>query len=276
MEKEIYEIEINETGKFLERPNRFICEAELSDGKIVTAHVHDSGRIKELLYKGNSVSLRKAKDTSKRKTEWDLISAKAEDGEDILLNSSFHRYISENILRDGEISPLGNADNVKAEVKYGHSRLDYLLEKDGEKIWIEVKGVSLSENKHAVFPDAPSTRACKHLETLMELKEKGERACVLLLIFRDSNDFSPNFKTDPDFSELFYKAIEKGVEIYPVQLKLKNGKIYYTDKKIRILPKKQLKIYSFYVKGNTQEYKFIKLGGVLNGKKLLYVKNVKL
>ncbi len=194
--------------------------------KIVTAHVHDSGRIKELLYKGNSVSLRKAKDTSKRKTEWDLISAKAEDGEDILLNSSFHRYISllykgnsvslrkakdtskrktewdlisakaedgedillnssfhryisENILRDGEISPLGNADsvkaevkyghsrldyllekdgeNVKAEVKYGHSRLDYLLEKDGEKIWIEVKGVSLSENKHAVFPDAPST-----------------------------------------------------------------------------------------------------------------------
>lgn len=234
MEKEIYEIEINETGKFLERPNRFICEAELSDGKIVTAHVHDSGRIKELLYKGNSVSLRKAKDTSKRKTEWDLISAKAEDGEDILLNSSFHRYISENILRDGEISPLGNADNVKAEVKYGHSRLDYLLEKDGEKIWIEVKGVSLSENKHAVFPDAPSTRACKHLETLMELKEKGERACVLLLIFRDSNDFSPNFKTDPNFSELFYKAIEKGVEIYPVQLKLKNGKIYYTDKKINI------------------------------------------
>ena len=95
MEKEIYEIEVNETGKFLERPNRFICEAELSDGKIVTAHVHDSGRIKELLYKGNSVSLRKAKDTSKRKTEWDLISAKAEDGEDILLNSSFHRYISE-------------------------------------------------------------------------------------------------------------------------------------------------------------------------------------
>ena len=227
-------------GKFLERPNRFICEAELSDGRIITAHVHDSGRIKELLYKGNSVSFRKAKDMSKRKTEWDLISAKAEDGEDILLNSSFHRYISENILRDGEISPFGKADSVKAEVKYGHSRLDYLLEKDGEKIWIEVKGVSLSENKHAVFPDAPSTRACKHLETLMELKEKGDRAGGLLLVFRDSKDFSPNFKTDPDFSELFYKAMEKGVEIYPVQLKLKEGKIYYTNKRIEILKNKTL------------------------------------
>lgn len=238
MEKEIYKIEINEIGKFLERPNRFICEAELSDGRKVTAHVHDSGRIKELLYKGNTISLRKAKDISKRKTEWDLISAKAEDGEDILLNSSFHRYISENILRDGEISPLGKVDSVRAEVKYGHSRLDYLVEKNGEKIWIEVKGVSLSENKHAIFPDAPSTRACKHLETLMELKEKGDRAGVLLLVFRDSDDFSPNKETDPKFSELFYMAIEKGVEIYPVQLKLKEGKIYYTDKEIKICEEK--------------------------------------
>lgn len=234
-EKEVYSIEINADGKFLSRPNRFICEVLLEDNKTVVAHVHDSGRIKELLYEGNTVSLRKAKDTSKRKTEWDLISAKAEDGEDILLNSAFHRYISENILRDGDISPLGKVDEVRAEVKYGHSRLDYLLMKNDEKIWIEVKGVSLSENKHAIFPDAPSLRASKHLETLMELKEKGDRAGVLLLVFRDSDDFSPNYETDPKFSELFYIAREKGVEIYPVQLKLVDGKIIYTNKKIKIL-----------------------------------------
>ena len=239
MEKEIYEIEINETGKFLERPNRFICEAELSDGKIVTAHVHDSGRIKELLYKGNSVSLRKAKDISKRKTEWDLISAKAEDGEDILLNSSFHRYISENILRNFEISPFGEVDLVKAEVKNGHSRLDYMLEKDGKKIWVEVKGVSLSVNKRAIFPDAPSERATKHLNTLMEIKKNGERACVLLLVFRDSDSFIPNYETDKLFFETFYKALENGVEVYPIQLKLKNGEIFYTDKKISIEPREK-------------------------------------
>ena len=239
MEKEIYEIEINETGKFLERPNRFICEAELSDGKIVTAHVHDSGRIKELLYKGNYVSLRKAKDMSKRKTEWDLISAKAEDGEDILLNSSFHRYISENILRDFEISPFGEVDLVKAEVKNGHSRLDYMLEKDGKKIWVEVKGVSLSVNKRAIFPDAPSERATKHLNTLMEIKKNGERACVLLLVFRDSDSFIPNYETDKLFFETFYKTLENGVEVYPIQLKLKNGEIFYTDKKISIEPREK-------------------------------------
>lgn len=234
MKKLIYQIEINEKAKFLERPNRFICKAKLENNEIVTAHVHDSGRIKELLYPENTIFLRKAKDMSKRKTEWDLISALAEDGEEILLNSAFHRYISETILKDPEISPFGKVDSVKAEVKNGHSRLDYMLEKDGEKIWVEVKGVSLSVNKKAIFPDAPSERATKHLNTLMEIKNNGERAGVLLLVFRDSNSFVPNIETDKLFFETFYKAYKNGIEIYPVQLKLESGNIYYTDKKISI------------------------------------------
>lgn len=237
MEKVVYEIEINEIGNFLERPNRFISKVELKNKEVVLVHVHDSGRIKELLFKGNEVSLRKAKDLGKRKTEWDLISAKAPDGEDILLNSSFHRYISENILKDFSISPFGEVDLIKAEVKKEHSRLDYYLEKNGEKIWVEVKGVSLSENKIAIFPDAPSQRAVKHLETLIEIKNKGDRAAVILLIFRDSHSFIPNYRTDKLFFETFYKAITKGIEIYPIQLKLKNGKIYFSNKKINIISK---------------------------------------
>lgn len=233
-QKLIYKIEINETAKFLERPNRFICKAKLNNGDIVTAHVHDSGRIKELLYPENIIFLRRAKDMSKRKTEWDLIGALAEDGEEILLNSAFHRYISENILKDPEISPFGDVDSVKAEVKNGHSRLDYMLEKNKQKIWVEVKGVSLSVNKRAIFPDAPSERATKHLNTLIEIKKNGERACVLLLIFRDSDSFIPNYETDKLFFDTFYKALENGIEVYPIQLKLKNGEIFYTDKNILI------------------------------------------
>lgn len=234
MEKLIYEIEIDEEGKFLERPNRFIAKVKLKNNEEVIAHVHDSGRIKELLYENNTVWLRKAKDMSKRKTEWDLISAKAPDGEEILLNSSFHRYISEIILKDKNLSPLGEVDTVRAEVKNGHSRLDYMLEKDNKKIWVEVKGVSLSVDKMAIFPDAPSVRATKHLETLMDIKEKGERACVMLLVFRNSDSFIPNIETDKVFFETFYKAISKGVEIYPIQLRLEQGKIYFTDKIIKI------------------------------------------
>ena len=165
-----------------------------------------------------------------------MISAKADDGEDILINSAYHRYISENFLKDLEISPFGKVDSITAEVKNGDSRLDYLLEKDGKKIWVEVKGVSLSVNKIAMFPDAPSTRAQKHLKELIKIKENGDRAAVLLLVFRDSESFRPKYETDLEFSKLFYKAIKVGVEIYPVQFYLKDGDIIYREKKIEILP----------------------------------------
>lgn len=224
--KKIYEIKCDQKGIFLERPNRFIAQVRLDDGSLETVHVHDSGRIRELLFNGNRVNIKSASNPN-RKTKWDMISAFTDDGEEILINSAYHRYISEKIISDPEISPFGNVGSIRAEVKYGGSRLDYMLTKNSEKIWVEVKGVSLSVNRVAMFPDAPSTRAQKHLKELIEIKEKGEMAAVLFLIFRDSKYFIPKWDTDPVFSELFYEAKKKGVEIYPVQLELRDGNINY-------------------------------------------------
>lgn len=233
--KKIYEIGKIEIGKFIERPNRFIAEVEI-DGKIEKCHVHDSGRIRELLFQGNEIGVRRAGNLEKRKTAFDVICAlTSEKDERVLINSSFHRYISENILKDSEISPFGEVDSVRAEVKIGESRLDYLLTRGEEKIWVEVKGVSLSEDRVAKFPDAPSVRACKHLKELISLKENGDRSAVLLLVFRDSDKFRPKYETDKEFSKLFYEAREKGVEIYPIQLRLEDGVIYFVDKKIEII-----------------------------------------
>lgn len=237
--KLIYEIGIDKRGKFVERPNRFVADVKLEDNSVVTCHVHDSGRIRELLFIDNSIGIKKAKEGSIRKTQWDVISALSDDKEDILINSSYHRYISEKFLRDEKLSPFGKYSNIKAEVKYGDSRIDYLIEKDDKKIWVEVKGVSLSLNKKAMFPDAPSTRAQKHLKELMKLKEDGDRAAVLLLVFRESDTFRPKWETDPKFSELFYEAMEKGVEVYPVQFFLKDGNIMYENKEIKILSKEE-------------------------------------
>lgn len=238
--KKIYEIGNITLGIFKNRPNRFIAEVEINN-KLELCHVHDSGRIKELLFSDNIVGVKKAENLEKRKTSYDVISALTpEKDENILINSAFHRYISENFLKDFTISLFGMIDSLKAEVKNGDSRLDYLLTKENKKIWVEVKGVSLSENKIAKFPDAPSTRAQKHLKELISLKEKGDRAAVLLLVFRDSKEFRPKYETDIEFSKLFYKALEKGVEIYPIQFRLEDGVIYYIDKKIQIIPKENL------------------------------------
>lgn len=237
MKKILYEIEIDAKGKFLNRPNRFIGNCQLDSGESVVAHVHDSARLKELLFPGNIVSLRKAKNLENRKTEWDLISALADDGEEILVNTSFHRYIGEKLFGDETISPFGKIDSMRAEVKFGKSRLDFCLEKDGEKIYIETKSVTRTIDKVAMFPDAPSIRAVKHMKELIEIREKGGRAAVVIMVFRAAEKFRPKGETDPDFEKIYYEALEKGVEVYPVQFELKDGKIYYIDKKIEILKK---------------------------------------
>lgn len=235
MNKEIFQIEIDAVGKFIERPNRFMAKIILETGEEVIAHVHDSGRLKELLFFNNIVFLRKARDMSKRKTQWDLIAALSDDKEEILINSSFHRKLTDILFNDETISPFGIVETIRAEVKYGKSRLDYLLEKNGQKIWVETKGVSLAIDKVATFPDAPSIRASKHLNELIEIKKSGDRAAVLLIVLRNSNFFKPKEDTDPVFSKTFYEAMENGVEIYPIQFFLKSGKIFYIDKKIKII-----------------------------------------
>ncbi len=223
--KKVYEIPVDAEANFLKRLNRYLAEVEFDSGEKEMVHVHDPGRLKELLYEGNRVKLRRAKNIN-RKTKWDVISADAE-SEDILVNSMYHRYISQEILNNSDVNPLGILDQVKAEVKYGNSRIDYLVEKNGEKIWIEVKGVSLSENGLAMFPDAPTTRGQRHLKELMEIKEKGDRAAVYFLILRDSKSFRPRWETDPKFSQLFYEAMSQGVEVYPILLEYKQGIVYY-------------------------------------------------
>ncbi|MDX8336513.1 MULTISPECIES: DNA/RNA nuclease SfsA [Cetobacterium] len=233
----IYRIDIDEIGEFIDRPNRFTANLKLKNEEIVTAHVHDSGRIKELLYPGNKVLLRKAKNIENRKTLWDVIAAYS-NNEEVLINSSIHRYIIDNYLKNEKVSIFGKLDLIKPEVKYGNSRLDYLIEKNGEKIYIETKGVSLSINKIATFPDAPSIRATKHLNELIEVKKSGYRAAVILIVLKDSDFFIPNNETDPMFYKTFYKAIEAGVEIYPLLFTCKNGDIFLTNKNIKILPLK--------------------------------------
>ncbi|MCQ8211788.1 DNA/RNA nuclease SfsA [Cetobacterium somerae] len=236
--KFIYRVNIDEVAKFIDRPNRFIANLQLKNGEIVSAHVHDSGRIKELLFPGNTILLRKAENIENRKTFWDVIAAYSNNNEQILINSSIHRYITDNYFKNFDISCFGSYDFIKPEVKYGNSRLDYLIEKNNEKIYIETKGVSLSIDGVATFPDAPSVRATKHLKELIKIKKSGTRAAVVLIILKDSKFFTPNYETDPIFYETFYEALKSGVEIYPIQFYFCNGEIFFKNKKIEILPSK--------------------------------------
>jgi len=205
---------------FLERLNRFVGLVQLKDGDFSgeKAHIHDPGRLEELLFESNEVLLRKARRAG-RKTRWDLIAAKYED-QFVLVNSGIHRRISEKIISNPDISPFGEVKQIKAEVRRGSSRLDfYITTKNNESIWIEVKGCTLAVDGKALFPDAPTARGKKHLDELIQVRKAGERAAIVILIFRqDAECFGPNWTTDPDFSKVFELAVSKGVEVYPLSI----------------------------------------------------------
>lgn len=247
MKEHILDIPWDREGTFISRPNRFLgiveleCEkgnetgeqekkiGSLTEKKQVKVHIHDPGRLRELLYPGNRVLVKFAPGR-KRKTEWSLVAARWDD-DWILVNSGFHSKIAREILENDSLSPLGTIGDIRSEVKLGHSRIDFMAQQgDGKQIRelaIEVKGCTLTENGIALFPDAPTERGRRHLETLIEFSREGNAALLILVFRKESRYFAPNRITDPDFARVFYQAREKGVQIHPVVLSYDDEMIWF-------------------------------------------------
>ena len=111
-------------------------------------------------------------------------------------------------------------------MKFGDSRFDVFAENENEKCFVEVKNVSLKECDYALFPDSVTTRGQKHLKTLMEVKAKGMRAVMLYIIQRsDVKIFAPAAEIDKKYAALLKEAVNKGVEVIPMQVKVTPEKI---------------------------------------------------
>ncbi len=214
----------------ISRPNRFLMIADIieEDGSITEGekvHVHDPGRLKEVIFPGNLVRVKKATKPG-RTTSWDLVSGMV-DGKWILINSSYHRKISEEVLRDPDLSPYNGITSIEPEFRIGKSRIDFRLSlDDGSYCFVEVKGCTLSVNGAALFPDAPTSRGTRHIRELIELKKLGHRASLMILVLSPGSDsFSPNDATDPDFARAFWDAIDTGIEVYPISFHLDESKL---------------------------------------------------
>jgi sugar fermentation stimulation protein A len=86
----------------------------------------------------------------------------------------------------------------------------------------------MCEEGIAMFPDAPTTRGTRHLETLIDLKERGEPAAILFLVFRpEARCFSANGEIDALFAATFEKAVRQGIDIFPLRFAYRDGSIIY-------------------------------------------------
>lgn len=229
--------------KYISRPNRFTIKFKNSDNKLDIAHLHDPGRLKELLIENTPILIKYVPTYKKtnRKTKYNVIAIK--DKEDwILLNSNYHNKIVEELIDNHEIPGLEKYHVEKPEYSYGNSRLDFLLTDEYKnKMYLEVKGCTLQINKLAKFPDAPTKRGTKHLNELINIrKNHGNSAVVILILHNKAETFMPNYDTDPEFSNTLKKAYENNVEIYPFHMITKtenDSLIIEADKKLPLILK---------------------------------------
>lgn len=212
-------------GIFLERPNRFIAYVEV-EGKKETVHVKNTGRCKELLQPGAVVYLQKSANPD-RKTAYDLVMVQK--GERLInMDSQIPNKVVEEWLYKKQL--FHDLVFVRPETKYGNSRFDFYIETATEKIFLEVKGVTLEEEGVVRFPDAPSERAVKHMEELIEARRAGYRACVIFVIqMKGVKYFTPNFDTHPEFGKVLYRAAEAGVEIFAYDCRVTTQSIELSD-----------------------------------------------
>lgn len=203
----IYENTVS--GTFVRRLNRFTAEV-LIDGQTEIVHVKNTGRLQELLVPKAKVTMQKTSNPN-RKTEYDLISVYKTKLKWVNIDS-----LAPNALMKQELMSR-NYDLVKPEYNYGESRIDFYMERDGEKFLTEVKGCTLADDLHpgiGLFPDAPTERGVKHLYELAKAAKEGYHCEVAFVIQMNGIHLVlPNEKTQPEFKAALVNAAKMGVQI---------------------------------------------------------------
>ena len=220
-------------GKLIKRYKRFFTDVKL-DKEVVVAHCPNTGSMKGLLDENNEVYLSKNNDP-KRKLKYGLELIKAHKNL-VGVNTHMANKIVNHGLANNLIKELKNSDLIKPEVFFNkETRFDFLVEKNKQKSFVEVKNVTLfRDKKTAEFPDAITTRGSKHLLTLIDAIKKGYKSYLLYLVQIENME---NFKIAKDIDSEYYKnyliAKKAGVNFLAYRCKI-------TTKEIKI--EKRLKI----------------------------------
>jgi sugar fermentation stimulation protein A len=160
---------------FKKRINRFVGTVLLNQ-QLIEVYIPNTGSLKTVLFPESTVFLRKI---FSKKFLYSLVI--------VLVDSSYvgvDTHIPNKLFQE-----FYSTKNIKKEIVIGNSRIDFLL----EDTYVEVKNVTMKEKKTALFPDAVSLRARKHLEVLETLRLQHKKTVLFFCIQRsDVKFFSPS------------------------------------------------------------------------------------
>ena len=198
-------------GKFIRRMNRFAAAVEI-DGRPETVHVKNTGRLKELLVPDAKVFLEVSRNVA-RKYRHSLIAVE-KNGTIVNIDSQAPNKVIYEALKEGKVKELGEIHTLKREVVYGNSRFDLYFEGNGQKGFIEVKGVTLARDCFAMFPDAPTSRGTKHILELTKAVNEGFEGVLFFLVqMKGCRFFTPHKEMDAPFADTLKEAVDRGLRV---------------------------------------------------------------
>ena len=219
------------SGKLIKRYKRFLADIELETGKIVTAHCPNTGPMTGVCIPGNLVQISPS-NNPKRKLAytWEMIKI---NHTWVGVNTGLPNKVIKIALEQKLFSELApHYNKVRSEVPYGRdqkSRIDFLLTGNDNQlpIYLEVKNVTLTQEKTALFPDTVTTRGQKHLKELMALIPDAKAVMLYFINRGDCSSFAPGDNFDPQYGILLREAVAAGVEVLPYSFEITPAGIKY-------------------------------------------------
>ena len=221
-------------GKLIKRYKRFFVDVKLGKETVI-AHCPNTGSMKGLLEEGNEVYLLKH-DDPKRKLKYGLEIIKAQNNL-VGVNTHMANKIVSHGLTNNLIKELKNNEKIKPEVFFNkETRFDFLIEKNNQKSFVEVKNVTLfRENNTAEFPDAITSRGSKHLLALIDAIKKGYKSYLVFLVqVQNMENFKIARDIDAEYYKNYLKAKKAGVNFLAYRCKI-SAKEILIEKKLKII-----------------------------------------
>lgn len=204
------------TGVLIRRYQRFLADITLDSGEIITVHCPNSGSMAGCAVPGSPVLLSRSDRPGRTYPyTWELVQVH---GCWIGINTGITPALVREGIESGVVAELQGYETIRPEVKRGNSRLDLFLSGGPCPCWVEVKNVTLTEERRAIFPDSVTERGQKHLLELMEVVRSGERGVIFFTVQRgDCDAMSPADHIDPRYGSLLREAVAAGVEALAYQ-----------------------------------------------------------
>jgi len=215
-------------GRLIQRYKRFLADVELISGEKITAHTANTGKMLGCAEPGSRVWLSKSSNLKRKYPHtWELVEVNNANIPTLVgINTQMSNELVYELITTNCPPELMGYEKIRREVPYGEhkSRIDILLEgrnsqnnttlgDSGDKCYIEVKNVTLTEDSIAYFPDAVTQRGVKHLNELAYVVATGQRAVMFYCVQRsDVEEVRPAGFIDSLYADTLRKVLAQGVE----------------------------------------------------------------